>query len=406
MTSYSVSDFSIGHRGACLMFPEHTLDSYKAAAMQGAGVIECDVTFTKDRQLVCRHSQCDLHTTTDVVTRSDLNAKCTVPFDGNGTTPKCCTSDFTLDEIKTLCAKMDSFGNINATTPEEYAFGGTPDFRTDLYAQAACPRVPTHKESIELIDSFDAQFTPELKAPEVEMPYEGDYTQEDYAQQMIDEYVELGIDPGRVWPQSFNEFDVYYWIQNTDFGDQAVALDDSHLTPEEFGPWHEQLVGNGTKIVAPAMWMLVSPRNDTSGTDGASSLPITTSLYTSSAKEKGLDIITWTLERSDPGPTGYYWQSLEPTLGDKLTDGDMFTLLYILYKEVGILGIFSDWPATVTFFANCMDIKLRASPGIEADDEDSEAEVVDPTTTSSTGSAAAGIQVLGGALFSVILLFI
>ena len=38
--------------------------------------------------------------------------------------------------------------------------------------------IPTHAESIELIKSFGAKFTPELKAPEVEMPYEGDYTQE------------------------------------------------------------------------------------------------------------------------------------------------------------------------------------------------------------------------------------
>jgi Glycerophosphoryl diester phosphodiesterase family len=52
-----VSDFSIGHRGACLQFPEHTLDSYKAAIRMGAGIVECDVTFTKDLQLVCRHAQ-------------------------------------------------------------------------------------------------------------------------------------------------------------------------------------------------------------------------------------------------------------------------------------------------------------------------------------------------------------
>ena len=51
------SDFSIGHRGAALMFPEHSRESYLAAARMGAGVIECDVTFTKDRELVCRHSQ-------------------------------------------------------------------------------------------------------------------------------------------------------------------------------------------------------------------------------------------------------------------------------------------------------------------------------------------------------------
>jgi glycerophosphoryl diester phosphodiesterase len=48
----TVNDFSIdGHRGAAMQFPEHTFESYMAAAIQGAGVIECDVTFTKDKQL-------------------------------------------------------------------------------------------------------------------------------------------------------------------------------------------------------------------------------------------------------------------------------------------------------------------------------------------------------------------
>jgi glycerophosphoryl diester phosphodiesterase len=37
------SDFSIGHRGAALMFPEHTKESYEAAARMGAGIIECAV---------------------------------------------------------------------------------------------------------------------------------------------------------------------------------------------------------------------------------------------------------------------------------------------------------------------------------------------------------------------------
>ena len=47
--------FSIGHRGAPLQFPEHSLEGYKAAARMGAGIVECDVTFTKDKELVCRH---------------------------------------------------------------------------------------------------------------------------------------------------------------------------------------------------------------------------------------------------------------------------------------------------------------------------------------------------------------
>ena len=175
-----------------MQFSEHKLESHKAAAIMGSGVIECDVTFTKDRELVCRHDQCDLHTTTDVVLRPEMNAKCTVPW-APDQSPTCCASDFTLEEMKTLCAKMDS-SVADATTAEEYVCGGTAAWRTDLY-QYECPRVPTHKESIELIAKWDAMFIPELKTPKVDMPYEGDYTQEMYAQQMIDEYIEMGIHP-------------------------------------------------------------------------------------------------------------------------------------------------------------------------------------------------------------------
>ena len=62
------TNFSIGHRGAPLQFPEHTKESYEAGARMGAGIVECDVTFTKDGQLVCRHDECDLHTTTNIET--------------------------------------------------------------------------------------------------------------------------------------------------------------------------------------------------------------------------------------------------------------------------------------------------------------------------------------------------
>ena len=82
---FEKTDFSIGHRGAGLQFPEHTQESYVAAARMGAGIIECDVTFTADRELVCRHSQCDLHTTTNILA-TDLAGKCSVPpeFDADG----------------------------------------------------------------------------------------------------------------------------------------------------------------------------------------------------------------------------------------------------------------------------------------------------------------------------------
>ena len=38
-------------------------------------------------------------------------------------------------------------------------------------------------------------------------------------------------------------------------------------------------------------------------------------------------------------------------------DGDMYQALDVLAQKVGIIGIFSDWPATVTYYANCMGLK-------------------------------------------------
>jgi glycerophosphoryl diester phosphodiesterase len=29
----------------------------------------------------------------------------------------------------------------------------------------------------------------------------------------------------------------------------------------------------------------------------------------------------------------------------------------VLAREVGVIGIFSDWPATTTFYANCMGLR-------------------------------------------------
>ena len=351
------TDFSIGHRGAGLQFPEHTRESYVAAARMGAGIVECDVTFTKDRQLVCRHSQCDLHTTTNILAIPELAAKCSEPFEPakfdpdtgeriSAASAKCCTSDITLEEFKMLCGKMDA-SNPDATTVEEY-LGGTPNYRTDLYA--TCGTVVTHAESIELFKSLGVKMTPELKSPSVEMPYEGDYTQEDYAQQMIDEYKAARVSPKKVFAQSFNLGDVLYWIENEPrFGRQAVFLDGryddpnfDYTDPDTWSPSMEELVDYGVNIIAPPMYMLLA-------LDGNKIVPST---YAKAAKTAGLDIITWTLERSgflkDGG--GFYYQSVSSVIDN---DGDMLVVLDVLAQDVGILGIFSDWPATVTYYGNC-----------------------------------------------------
>jgi glycerophosphoryl diester phosphodiesterase len=354
------SKFSIGHRGACMQFPEHTLESYLAAARQGAGIIECDVTFTKDGELVCRHSQCDLHTTTDIVIRPDLNAKCTQPFqpatydaNGNLLTPasaRCCTSDITLAEYRTLKGKMDA-ADTTATTPEAY-LGGTAGWRTDLYAGPTSGTLMTHAESVALFRTLRVGLTPELKSPTVEMPFELHdgtlFTYDDYRQKLIDELKAGGIRPRDAWVQSFVYDDILYWISNEpEFGAQSVYLDDAG-DPSQL-PDAATLAGYkaaGINIVAPPLWALVTA-------DGGQIVP---SQYALDAKAAELDIITWTLERSGilaDGDGGWYYQTVNDTLS---TEGDMLRLVDVLARQIGVIGIFSDWPATVTFYANCMDL--------------------------------------------------
>lgn len=354
--NYRASDFSIGHRGAPLQFPEHTRESYIAAAQMGAGILECDVTFTSDLELVCRHAQCDLHTTTNILT-TPLASQCSEGFapavldsQGNVVTPasaRCCTSDITLAEFKTLEGKMDA-ANRAALTPEEYVnTRGTADFRTDLYTTGGT--LLTHAESIELFKQLDRKFTPELKSPAVTMPFNG-FSQQDYAAKMIEEYIAAGVRPRDVWPQSFNYDDVLYWIDEYPaYGRQAVFLDgryDQGIPLSDF----EQRVDDGLNIIAPPMQILLT-------TDGDEIVP---SGYAENAVEAGLDIISWTTERSGrinedvvaAGGAFYY----DTTVGVLQNDGDILRTIDVLVQEVGIFGLFSDWPATTTFYANCEDI--------------------------------------------------
>jgi glycerophosphoryl diester phosphodiesterase len=351
------SNFSIGHRGAALQFPEHSREAYLAAARMGAGVIECDVTFTKDRQLVCRHSQCDLHTTTNILTVPDLAAKCTQGFSpadpatGSKASAKCCTSDITLAEFKRLTAKMDGF-NPAATTPEEFQ-NGTPRWRTDLYATSGT--LMTHDESIALIKSLGAKFTPELKAPEVPMPFDGDYTQEKYATQMLAAYKAAGIPASDVFAQSFSLKDILYWVKTEpEFAKQAVYLEERYEKdgldpnrPETWKPSMAELKAAGVAILGPPIYAMLA-LNDKG--------EIVPSAYAKSAKAAGLDLIGWSLERDGPLNKGgaFYHRSVKAAID---RDGDTLTVLDVLAKQVGVRAMFSDWPATTTFYANCMGMK-------------------------------------------------
>lgn len=245
--------------------------------------------------------------------------------------------------------------NKAAKNPQDY-LKGTAGWRTDLYATTGT--LMTHAESIDLLKSLDVKFTPELKAPSVSMPFDG-FTQADYAQKLIDDYKAADVPASDVWAQSFDLSDVLYWIENEpEFGKQAVYLDDRYEAwdddegqidandPATFKPTMAELKAMGVNYIAPPIWMMLTLE------DGK----IVPSAYAEQAKDADLKMIAWSLERSGPLNTGggWYFQSVKDAVSN---DGMYFEVLDVLAQQVGITGMFSDWPATVTYYANCMDLK-------------------------------------------------
>jgi glycerophosphoryl diester phosphodiesterase len=336
----------------------------------GAGILECDVTFTRDLELVCRHSQCDLHTTTNILA-TPLAGRCSRAFkpavvaaDGAVATPasaRCCTSDLTLEEFKSLKGRRD-VSNPAARSVEEYLGpppGGPPAMKGLPPAEIVHEgTLMTHAESIALFQRLGVSMTPELKDAGVPMPFHG-LSQEDYARKMIADYRAAGVPADRVWPQSFSLDDVEFWIENEPaFGRQAVFLDGrgsrpgfDPAEPATWKPGMEELAERGVRIVAPPIWVLLTVENG----------EIVPSTYARRAKEAGLDIITWSLERSGPLDEGggWYYQTVNDLIDN---DGDVYEVLDVLARQVGVMGVFSDWPATVTFFANCTEREPGSAP--------------------------------------------
>ena len=106
----------------------------------------------------------------------------------------------------------------------------------------------------------------------------------------------------------------------------------------------EEIAASGVRTLAPPLWMLAS----------ASEGRFVPTAYGQAARAAGLDLVTWTLERSGQPSVREDWYFYG--LGSAMhSEGQVFSLLQMLDKELGVTGVFSDWPATTTFYANCSD---------------------------------------------------
>ena len=54
------------------------------------------------------------------------------------------------------------------------------------------------------------------------------------------------------------------------------------------------------------------------------------------------------------GNNGFYFQTFHSAV---TRGGDVMGVLDVPAKDVGVIGVFSDWPATVSFYANSKGLK-------------------------------------------------
>jgi glycerophosphoryl diester phosphodiesterase len=108
-----------------------------------------------------------------------------------------------------------------------------------------------------------------------------------------------------------------------------------------------ELKTSGVKILAPPIYVMLTLNGQGE---------IVPSEYAKAAKAAGLDLIGWSLERDGPlnNGGGFYHKSIKAAID---RDGDTLTVLDVLAKQVGVRAMFSDWPATTTFYASCMGMK-------------------------------------------------
>ncbi len=191
----------IGHRGASGDFPEHTLEAYRLAIVQGADFVEPDLVITSDGVLIARHEPM-LDDTTNVADVFGPERQSTKLLDGVETTAYF-AEDFTLAEIKQLRA-------VQSRDFRDQSFNG--EFE-----------IPTFQEVIELVQEME-EFGFEVGIyPETKHPTFFDEQNLSLEEPLIQTLQDTGFtDPDRIFIQSFefqNLIELQGQLDNAGLGD-------------------------------------------------------------------------------------------------------------------------------------------------------------------------------------------
>ena len=417
---------SIAHRGGPLVAPEETIASWTVGIEGGAGIIECDSSPTKDlygeELFVCRHSNCDMHFTTDIIANHpQLASKCSEPFTPANSThaasAKCCTYDFDPSELRSLCSTMEQTINTKATKPGEFLLGA-PGFRSAAIAEAECHPLVFLHEYISFAKLQGVSTIPELK--DTWTPGQAHFLAahgkscrwlaDRFAKQVSQAFPKAQMRAG--WTtaamagelaimQTFDHRVAAYWKSGqyksipvefmwlTYKGGTATSdcVGKEQLVQADCGTSDilHGLAKAGVEMLSPPVgYYLGNNGHSLVASEPAKKLKELASSYRNNSADnyETPTLGSWSLERSgcndgaagslQPGtigPCGFYYDTTPsaselPGVADvsAFQHSDELVALDVMFKEVGIVGIFSDFPATVSAYANCV-LSANAASG-------------------------------------------
>jgi len=303
----------VAHRGASAYLPEHTLQAAAMAYAMGANYQEQDVVMTRDDQLIVWH---DL--------TLDRNSDVRHKFPGRAREDgRHYVIDFTLDELRTL--RVTEGFRLNEAGQEEQIY---PQ-RFPLWAGDF--RVHTFAEQLEMIQGLnrstgrDVGIYPELKSPAFHHQHG-----KDIGLAVLSELKRFGYTSksSNAFVQTF-EFAELKRVKEEVMPALGIDLKLVQLMGDDADNYGWMLAPGGMQELAqyadgigPDKGMIISP-DSTPG-----NLIISTLVH--DAHQAGLKVHPYTF-RSDPGQVPAYAR-------------DFDHLLTLFYFEVGVDGLFTDFP--------------------------------------------------------------